>query len=84
MDTFGFDERYEFYPDLQSGFSGHVGNFRCNGVDTLNASLVNYNSVPDIDYSVLGNYWSLGFSSVLLLWLFSVGVGQVIKMVRNA
>jgi hypothetical protein len=35
-----------------------------------------------IDYSAMGNYWTLGFGSVLLLWLFSVGVGQVIKMVH--
>ncbi len=39
---------------------------------------------PEIDSSMLTQYWSVGFTTVLFLWLFSVGVGQVIKLVRNA
>lgn len=39
---------------------------------------------PEIDPSMLAQYWSVGFTTVLFLWLFSVGVGQIIKLVRNA
>ena len=35
------------------------------------------------DYSQLGEVWGLAFSSVLFLWLFSHGIGYVLKMVKN-
>lgn len=35
------------------------------------------------DYSQLGEVWGLAFSSVLFLWLFSHGIGHVLKLVKN-
>lgn len=68
----------------ESGYK--VEGYVCNANNARDCKAVILRTEPfhKVDYSVMGEYWTLGFSSVLLLWLFSTGVGQVIKMVRNA
>lgn len=39
--------------------------------------------LPDPDYGYLAEIWGLAFTSVLFLWLFSHGIGQILKMVKN-
>jgi len=36
------------------------------------------------DYAYLGKVWGVAFTSVLMLYLFSLGIGQVIRLVKNA
>ncbi|CDL80571.1 hypothetical protein [Xenorhabdus szentirmaii] len=36
------------------------------------------------DYPYLGKVWGLAFSSVMMLYLFSFGLGQIIRMVKHA
>ncbi len=36
------------------------------------------------DYPYLGKVWGLAFSSVMMLYLFSFCIGQMIRMVRHA
>lgn len=59
----------------------------CNYYNKYSCQVVNVRMEyvsPEIDSSMLAQYWSVGFTTVLFLWLFSVGVGQIIKLVRNA
>lgn len=42
-----------------------------------------YTELPNLDYTELAQIWGLAFTSVLTLWLFSHGIGQILKMVRN-
>ena len=39
---------------------------------------------PDLDYSELSQVWAVAFTTVLFLWLFSHGIGQILKLVKNA
>lgn len=43
-----------------------------------------YTELSDQDYAELAEIWGLAFSSVLILWLFSHGIGQILGMVKNA
>ncbi|EKF7120724.1 hypothetical protein NBY25_25095 (plasmid) [Escherichia coli] len=36
------------------------------------------------DYAYLGKVWTTAFSSVLMLYLFSLGIGQIIRLVKHA
>ncbi len=36
------------------------------------------------DYPYLGKVWGLAFSSVMMLYFFSFGLGQLIRMVKHA
>ena len=36
------------------------------------------------DYGYMGQIWGLAFTSVLFLYLFCVGIGQILKLVKNA
>lgn len=38
----------------------------------------------DVDYSSLANSWGVAFSSVVFLYLFSLSIAQVIRLVKNA
>lgn len=51
---------------------------------TLTVGELPYQQSPDIDYSVAAQYWGVAFTSVLMLWLFSRGIGAILKLVRNA
>lgn len=43
------------------------------------------NQIPiNYDYPYLGKVWGLAFSSVITLYLFSFGLGQIIRMVKHA
>ncbi len=43
------------------------------------------NQLPiSYDYPYLGKVWGLAFSSVMMLYLFSFGLGQIIRMVKHA
>lgn len=51
---------------------------------TLTVGELPYQQVPDIEYAVAAQYWGVAFTSVLMLWLFSRGIGAILKLVRNA
>ncbi|CDH02062.1 hypothetical protein [Xenorhabdus bovienii] len=36
------------------------------------------------DYPYLGKVWGLAFSLVMMLYFFSFGLGQIIRMVKHA
>ena len=36
------------------------------------------------DYSYLGKVWGIAFTSVMSLYLFSLGVGQVLRLIKNS
>lgn len=38
---------------------------------------------PPIDYAYAGQVWSLAFSSVIFLWLFSTQIGVVLGFIRG-
>lgn len=38
----------------------------------------------NIDYALVAQYWSVAFTSVITLWLFSKCIGLIINMVRRA
>ncbi|EDA2315923.1 hypothetical protein MYX88_000716 [Salmonella enterica] len=83
MDTSGFDIQFDNHiPENGYRIEGYLCN--ANNAKECQAIMVRSEPFHQIDYSAMGNCWTLGFGSVLLLWLFSVGVGQVIKMVRTA
>lgn len=37
-----------------------------------------------IDYTQSAQFWGVAFTSVLFLWLFSHGIGHILKLVKNA
>lgn len=37
-----------------------------------------------IDYAQSAEFWGVAFTSVLFLWLFSHGIGHILKLVKNA
>jgi len=39
---------------------------------------------PQIDYAQSAEFWGVAFTSVLFLWLFSHGIGHILKLVKNA
>ncbi|ASN85715.1 hypothetical protein D5073_20370 [Pectobacterium versatile] len=70
---------------IQNGY--FLDGYICSQNNKNNCQAVNVRMEyisPEIDSSMLAQYWTVGFTTVLFLWLFSVGVGQVIKLVRNA
>ncbi|EFB1458123.1 hypothetical protein IM098_004806 [Escherichia coli] len=50
----------------------------------LTVSELPYQQPPDVDYSVAAQYWGVAFTSVIFLWLFSRGIGMILKLVKNA
>ncbi|MGM1342323.1 hypothetical protein [Morganella morganii] len=40
--------------------------------------------VSGIDFAVASQYWGLAFTSVIFLYLFSLGIGQILKLVKHA
>ncbi len=43
------------------------------------------NQIPiSYDYPYLGKVWGLAFSSVMMLYLSSLGLGQILRMVKHA
>jgi hypothetical protein len=51
-------------------------------IQDLKPFLGSESSLPD---SVeIAQFWGLAFSSVLFLWLFSHGIGHILKLVKNA
>lgn len=49
----------------------------------LNIPELSYQQGSIIDYSVSAQYWGVAFTSTLSLYLFSHGIGLVLKFVRN-
>ncbi|PWY09266.1 hypothetical protein [Citrobacter koseri] len=83
MDTSKFDIQFDNHiPESGYRIEGYICDAKSG--KKCDAIMIRAEPFNQVDYSTMGNYWTLGFSSVLLLWLFSVGVGQVIKMVRTA
>ncbi|CAI2942315.1 hypothetical protein ECAZ01_00957 [Escherichia coli] len=75
MDTSGFDIQFDNHiPENGYRIEGYLCN--ANNAKECQAIMVRSEPFHQIDYSAMGNYWTLGFGSVLLLWLFSVGVGH--------
>ena len=47
-------------------------------------SLTLTGNAPDsIDYAYLGKVWGVAFTSVISLYLFSLGVGTVLRFIKN-
>jgi len=40
--------------------------------------------VPDIDYSISAQFWGLAFTTTFFLWLFAKGIGEILKLIKNA
>lgn len=36
------------------------------------------------DYALSAPFWGIAFTSVLFLWLFSHGIGHILKLVKHA
>jgi len=36
------------------------------------------------DYAQSAEFWGIAFTTVLFLWLFSHGIGHILKLVKNA
>ncbi|MEG0488066.1 MAG: hypothetical protein RR575_09035 [Acinetobacter sp.] len=51
---------------------------------TLKIHAGSIEQLPEYDYSALAEYWMVAFSSVLMLYLFSLGIGHVLKFIKNA
>lgn len=51
-------------------------------IQDLKQFLGSESSLPDS--AEIAQIWGLAFTSVLFLWLFSHGIGQVLKLVKNA
>ncbi|MEX6283871.1 hypothetical protein AB6F89_11435 [Providencia hangzhouensis] len=49
---------------------------------TINSTV--QESIPNIDYIIASQYWGLAFTSVISLYLFSLGIGTIIKLVKHA
>ncbi len=69
MDTSGFDIQFDNHiPENGYRIEGYLCN--ANNAKECQAIMVRSEPFHQIDYSAMGNYWTLGFGSVLLLWLF--------------
>ncbi len=49
---------------------------------TINSTI--QESMPHIDYIIASQYWGLAFTTVISLYLFSLGIGTIIKFVKHA
>lgn len=49
---------------------------------TINSTV--QESMPHIDYTIASQYWGLAFTTVISLYLFSLGIGTVIKFIKHA
>lgn len=50
----------------------------------LGNGLVVESQNPKVDFSQSASFWGIAFTSVLFLWLFSHGIGHILKLVKNA
>ena len=50
----------------------------------LGSGLVIESQPSQIDYSESAPFLGVAFTSVLFLWLFSHGIGHILKLVKNA
>ncbi len=49
---------------------------------TINSTV--QESMPHIDYIIASQYWGLAFTTVISLYLFSLRIGTIIKLVKHA
>jgi len=49
---------------------------------TINSTV--QESMPNIDYIIASQFWGLAFTTVISLYLFSLGIGTIIKFVKYA
>lgn len=49
---------------------------------TINSTI--QESMPNIDYVVASQFWGVAFTTVISLYLFSLGIGTIIKFVKYA
>lgn len=55
----------------------------CQSINlTINSTV--QESMPHIDYIIASQYWGLAFTTVISLYLFSLGLGAIIKFVKHA
>lgn len=66
--------------------TGEICNSKTSECQTLSITVseLPYQQPPEIDYSISAQFWGVAFTSVLTLWLFSRGIGAILKLVRNA
>lgn len=50
----------------------------------ISLKLSNPDETLNLDYGSLASYWSVAFTSVFLLYLFSHGIGVLLKFIRNS
>ncbi|WP_392564094.1 hypothetical protein RHO13_13195 (plasmid) [Orbus wheelerorum] len=50
----------------------------------LGSGLVIGSQSSQTDFSLSAPFWGIAFTSVLFLWLFSHGIGHILKLVKNA
>lgn len=50
----------------------------------VNVSELPNQQASEFNYAYMGQIWGLAFTSVLFLYLFCLGIGQILKLVRNA
>lgn len=53
---------------------------------TINLTIQTNNKdyIPNIDYGIASQYWGVAFTTIISLYLFSLGIGQILKLVKNA
>jgi len=58
----------------------------CDAANSCKQIVLNVSEQASLgyDYSHLAKVWTTAFSSVLMLYLFSLGLGQIIRLVKNA
>lgn len=55
----------------------------CQAINlTINSTI--QESIPNIDYITASQFWGLAFTTVISLYLFSLGIGTIIKFVKHA
>lgn len=55
----------------------------CQTINLTIESVV-HESIPNIDYIIASQFWGLAFTTVISLYLFSLGIGTIIKFVKYA
>lgn len=55
----------------------------CQTINLTIESVV-HESLPNIDYIIASQYWGLAFTSVISLYLFSLGLGTIINYFKYA
>lgn len=57
----------------------------CDAANSCQQIILNVSSDSlTFDYVYLSKVWGLAFASVLSLYLFSLGLGQIIRLVKHA